>query len=164
MTTGASEGVSRTPRFSETEMTELVLPQHANAIGTAFGGTVMGWIDICAAIASQRHCGAVAVTAAIDDLHFVSPIRVGDVVRLKARLNAAFRTSVEVEVKVEVEETSTLRRRPCVDALLTFVLVGPDGKAQQVPPLVLETDDDRARYEAATIRRKNRGHSTHQKN
>ncbi|MCA9601934.1 MAG: acyl-CoA thioesterase [Polyangiales bacterium] len=142
-----------TPRDSFTEMTELVLPQHANALGTAFGGTVMSWIDICAAVVAQRHCGRIAVTAAIDDLQFLAPIRVGDVVRLTGRANAAFRTSLEIEVLVEIERTPSRVRELCADAKLTFVNVDESGKPLPMPDLRLETDDDRARAEAAAARR-----------
>jgi acyl-CoA hydrolase len=137
-------------------MTELVLPQHSNAIGTAFGGTVLAWIDVCAAIAAQRHCGRVAVTAAIDQVNFLAPIRVGDVVVLTARVNAAFRTSLEVEVEVQVEDRATLHRRPCVDAFLTFVAVDDEGKPAPVPPLLCETADDERRQREAEARRARR--------
>ena len=80
----------RSPRASATQMTELVLPQHSNVLGTAFGGTVLAWMDVAAAIAAQRHCGRVAVTAAMDDVTFLGPIRLGDVVVISARVNAAF--------------------------------------------------------------------------
>jgi acyl-CoA hydrolase len=142
-----------TPRDSFTEMTELVLPQHANALGTAFGGTVMSWIDVCAAIVAQRHTGRISVTAAIDDLHFLAPIRVGDIVRLTGRINATFRTSLEIEVLVEIENAATRQRTLCADAKLTFVNVGPDGKPIAVPPVVLETEEDRERSAAAEKRR-----------
>src|SRR5688572_19322347 len=117
----------RPPRLSTTELTELVLPQHANAIGPAFGGTVLGWIDVCAAIHAQPHGRRIAITAAIDEMQFLPPIRVGDVVRLVARVNAAFRTSVEVQVRVEREEPTSMERTLCADALLTFVSRGDDG-------------------------------------
>lgn len=146
----------RPPRLSATEMTELVLPQHANALGTAFGGTVLGWIDVCGAIAAQRHCRRIAVTAAIDEMQFLAPIRVGDVVRLMARVNAAFRTSLEVEVVVEREEPSTMERTLCADALLTFVSRGEDGAPAPVPPVACETEEDRRREAAARRRREER--------
>lgn len=146
----------RSPRASSTEMTELVLPQHSNALGTAFGGTVLAWMDVCGAIAAQRHCGRVAVTAAIDQVQFLAPIRVGDVVILKGRVNAAFRSSVEVEVEVEVEERGTGNRRLAVDAFMTFVSVDEAGKPTSVPPLLLETADDQRRDREARARREAR--------
>jgi acyl-CoA hydrolase len=137
-------------------MTELVLPQHSNVLGTAFGGTVLAWIDVCGAIAAQRHSGRVAVTAAIDQVKFLAPIRVGDVVILSARVTAAFRTSVEVEVEVQVEERGTKNRRLCVDAFMTFVGVDDDGKPTAVPPLLSETADDERRQREAQARRAHR--------
>ncbi|MBX3275477.1 MAG: acyl-CoA thioesterase [Sandaracinaceae bacterium] len=143
----------RSPRDSLTEMTELVLPQHGNAIGTAFGGTVLAWIDVCGAIAAQRHANRVAVTAAIDQVQFLAPIRVGDVVVLSARLNAAFRSSMEVEVEVKVEDTRTGQRRRCVDAFMTFVAIDEAGSTCPVPALVAESADDERRAAAAAERR-----------
>ncbi|HEY8428411.1 MAG TPA: acyl-CoA thioesterase [Sandaracinaceae bacterium] len=143
----------KSPRDSYTEMTELVLPQHGNVLGSAFGGTILAWMDVCGAIAAQRHCNRVAVTAALDDVSFRAPIRVGDVVVLSARVNATFKTSLEVEVEVNVEDRVTAQRRVCVDAFMTFVAVGDDGRPCPVPPLLLETPDDEARAEAARVRR-----------
>ncbi|MCB9598217.1 MAG: acyl-CoA thioesterase [Sandaracinaceae bacterium] len=143
----------KTARDSFTEMTELVLPQHGNVIGTAFGGTVLSWIDICGAIAAQRHCNRVAVTAAIDEVSFLAPIRVGDVVVLTARLNAAFRTSMEVHVEVKVEEALTAHRRRCVDAFMTFVAIDESGSTCPVPTLVAESADDERRAAEAAERR-----------
>lgn len=154
----ASDGTPppRSARASYTEMTELVLPQHSNAIGTAFGGTVLAWMDVCAAIAAQRHCGRVAVTAAIDQVKFLAPIRVGDVVILAARVNAAFSSSVEVEIEVQVEDRATMHRRLCVDAFMTFVSVDEHGKPVAVPPLLCETADDERRVKEAQARRQRR--------
>jgi acyl-CoA hydrolase len=151
-----SELRARPPRESETLMTELVLPQHANAVGTAFGGTVVGWVDICAAIAAQRHASRVAVTASIDALEFHAPIRVGDLVCLSARVNAVFRSSLEVSVHVEREDRVTRARTLCVHAFLTFVGVDEEGQPTPIPPLALETDEDRERDRAARSRREDR--------
>ena len=139
--TRISESESRTPSQSLTEMTELVLPQHTNAVGTAFGGTVMSWVDICAAIAAQRHCGRVAVTARVDALEFHAPIRLGDVVCLSARVNEAFGSSMEVGVRVEREDRETGEHFLCVESFLTFVNV-VDGKPSPVPQLVPTTDEE----------------------
>jgi len=144
---------SRSPRLSHTEMTELVLPQHANALGTVFGGTVMAWIDICAAIAAQRHTGHIVVTAAVDDLVFRDALRVGDVVCLTGRVNGAFRTSLEVEVRVEREDTRTMTRTTCVEALLTFVALDDARRPTLVPPITLDDDDCRQRQSEAEERR-----------
>lgn len=148
--------VARSSRASLTEMTELVLPQHSNVLGTAFGGTVLAWIDVAGAICAQRHTGCVSVTAAIDEVAFVAPIRVGDVVILAARLNAAFRTSVEVAVTVQVEDRATAHRRACVEAYMTFVAVDEAGTPKEVPPLLAETPDDERRAREARERREAR--------
>src|SRR6476620_2396557 len=108
----------RTQEASITEMTEYVLPQHANALGNVFGGQIMAWVDLCAAICAQRHSGRTAVTAFVDDLQFQAPVKVGEVVRLRARITATFRTSMEIEVVVEGENSRTGRRWPCVDAIV----------------------------------------------
>ena len=144
---------SRTVADSATVMNELVLPQHANAVGTAFGGTVMSWIDICGAICAQRHAGSVAVTAFVDDLAFRAPIRVGDVVVLNAHMVAAFRSSMEVRVVVEREDTALRTRTRCVDAWLTFVLLDAEGKPLRVPTLALVTDEERELAKDAAERR-----------
>jgi acyl-CoA hydrolase len=149
----AEDPHARSSRASHTEMTELVLPQHSNVLGTAFGGTVLAWMDVCGAICAQRHSGRVSVTAAIDDVNFVSPIRVGDVVILTSRVNAAFGSSVEVEVQVQVEDRATGHRTACVDAFMTFVAVGDDRKPTKQPPLRLETADDERREREARGRR-----------
>jgi len=141
---------------SFTEMTELVLPQHANTVGTAFGGVIMSWIDICCAIAAMRHCGRVSVTARIDALEFKAPIKVGDVVRLTARLNAAFTSSMEIAVRVEREDAGTGTRSLCADARATFVNLEADGKPCPVPPLLAETEQDERLAAEATERRNQR--------
>lgn len=134
-------------------MTEFVLPSHTNAFGTVFGGTIMGWVDLCAAIAAQRHAGRPAVTAFVDDFKFEGPVRAGEVVRLEGRVTATFRTSMEVEVIVRGEDTTTGRSWPCVTAFLTFVALDDARKPTPVPPLLLESDDDRRRQRDAEQRR-----------
>ena len=135
-------------------MTEYVLPPHANALGNVFGGQIMAWVDLCAAICAQRHAGNVAVTAFVDDLKFELPVKVGEVVRLRARVTATFRTSMEIEVVVEGEDARTGRRWPCVSALLTYVAIDDAGKPTPVPPLVLDTDEARAAQKAGEERRR----------
>src|SRR5438105_1158613 len=141
---------------SRTQMTEYVLPQHANALGSVFGGQIMAWIDLCAAICAQRHARRQAVTAFVDDLKFEQPVRVGEVVRLDARVTAAFRTSMEIEVVVEGEDATTGRSWPCVNALLTFVAIDADRKPTEVPPLALDSDDVRRSQAAGEARRASR--------
>lgn len=138
---------------SITEMTEIILPSDGNALGTAFGGKVMQWIDICAAIASQRHCRKVVVTASMDELHFLAPIRVGHIASLRARVNAVFRHSLEVGVEVHSENPLTGMRVHCCSALLTFAALDEQHRPTAIPPLLLESDEDRERQAAAVERR-----------
>lgn len=135
---------------------ELVLPSESNALGSAFGGSVMGWIDICAAITAQRHSSSEVVTASIDTVHFHAPIKVGMTAVLEARVNATFKHSLEVAVEVDAEECKTGVRKHCCSALLTFTAIDDDFRPRPVPPLLLETDDDRARQAAGEARRARR--------
>lgn len=147
---------SLTPRPAQesfTEMTEYVLPQHANALGNVFGGQIMAWVDLCAAIAAQRHAGQMAVTAFVDDLMFQNPVKVGEVVHLKSQISATFRTSMEVEVTVTGEDLSTRRRWPCLHAFLTFVCIDASGKPVPTPPLLLDTDAAKASQASGAQRR-----------
>jgi acyl-CoA hydrolase len=141
---------------SRTQMTEYVLPQHANALGSVFGGQIMAWVDLCGAICAQRHSGRMAVTAFVDDMKFEQPVRVGEVVRLQASVTAVFRTSMEIEVIVEGEDATTGRRWPCVDARLTFVAIDDARNPTAIAPLVLDTDEVRAGQAAGEARRRER--------
>ena len=143
----------RAQAASVTEMTEYVLPQHTNALGGVFGGQIMAWVDLCGAICAQRHSGRMAVTAFVDDLKFEQPVRVGEVVRLEARITATFRTSMEIEVVVEGENAMSGRRWPCVTARLTFVAIDTSGKPAPVPPLLLDTEEVKASQAAGEARR-----------
>ena len=141
---------------SVTEMTEYVLPQHANVFGTVFGGQIMAWVDLCAAICAQRHAGRPCVTAFVDDLLFKRPVRVGQVVRLRAEVRATFRTSMEIEVTVSGEDTTTGEHWPTVACFATFVAVSHDLQPTPVPPLLLDSDADAAAQAAAEERRRSR--------
>ena len=141
-------------RESFVEMTELVLPSHTNALGTAFGGQIMAWIDICAGIAAGRHARQVAVTASMDDVHFHSPIHLGEVVMLKAQVNRVYHTSMEVGVRVEAENLLTGDRRHCSSAYLTFVALDANGHRLPIPELIPETEDEKRRYDQADERRR----------
>jgi acyl-CoA hydrolase len=143
----------KSPSASRVVMTETVLPGDGNSLGTAFGGKIAQWIDIAAAIACQRHCRSRVVTASMDDLHFLQPIKVGMIVELRAQVNAAFRTSMEAGVRIESEDPLTGERRHSCTAYLTFVAQDADGKPAQVPPLELETEEDRQRHTDANERR-----------
>lgn len=137
-------------------MAEYVLPQHINALGSVFGGQIMAWVDLCAAICASRHSGRTAVTAFVDDLKFQAPVRVGEVVTLRAEVTATFRTSMEIHVVCQGEDPRTRARWPCVEALLTFVAIDEDRKPVPVPPLVLDTAAARATQARAEERRRQR--------
>ncbi|KHD87909.1 MAG: thioesterase [Bdellovibrio sp. ArHS] len=141
---------------SQVIMTQLVLPQHTNSLGTIFGGTIMSWIDIAAAIAAQRHSNKEVVTASIDRLDFVAPVYKGWVVNLKASVNYTSRTSMEVGVRVDAENPKTGETFHTASAYCTFVALGSNGKPTEIPALTLETDEDRRRFEAAQSRREYR--------
>jgi acyl-CoA hydrolase len=143
----------RPQHASRTQMTEYVLPQHANALGSVFGGQIMAWVDLCAAICAQRHSGRMAVTAFVDDLKFEQPVKVGQVVRLESQVTAVFRSSMEIEVIVEGEDATTGRRWPCVHARLTFVAIDEARVPTAVAPLVLDTAEVRASQAAGEARR-----------
>ncbi len=138
---------------SATEMVQVVLPNDANPLGFILGGTVMHLIDIAAAIACHRHTRSLLVTAAVDGLEFLHPIKVGDLIILKSRVTCTFTTSLEAEVEVFSEETLTGERRMTSRAFLTFVAIDQDGQKRPVPPLIVETDNDRHRCEEAHARR-----------
>jgi len=117
------------------EMTQIVLPSHTNNHGTVFGGQMAAWIDVCAAVSAQRFARKAVVTASIDELHFVHPVRRGMVIILKARVNQAWGSSLEVGVRVEAEDPRTGDTSHCCTAYLTFVAINDDGKPSKVPRL-----------------------------
>ncbi|MFO0677434.1 MAG: acyl-CoA thioesterase [Polyangiaceae bacterium] len=145
---------AKSQALSVTEMTEYVLPQHTNALGSVFGGQVMAWVDLCAAICAQRHAGKQCVTAHVDDLKFQEPVRTGEVIRLRARVTATFRTSMEIEVDVMGEDSRNGRSWPCVHARTTFVALDDARKPTPVPPLKLDSEDVRASQRAGEERRR----------
>ena len=138
---------------SQTEMVQVVLPNDANPLGFILGGTVMHLIDIAGAIACHRHTRTLLVTAAVDDLQFLHPIKVGDLIILKSHVTCVFTTSLEVQVDVFSEETLTGIRQMTSTAFLTFVAIDRDGHRIQVPPLLVETDEERRVCEEAHRRR-----------
>ncbi|MGQ0732547.1 MAG: acyl-CoA thioesterase [Acidobacteriota bacterium] len=141
---------------SASETVQVVLPNDSNPLGYILGGTVMHLIDITGAIACHRHTNSLALTAGVDSLDFLHPIKVGDMIILKSRVTCAFRTSLEVEVEVFSEEITTGARRLTSRAYLTFVALGQDGRPKEVPPLALETPEDEARAAQAHGRRAER--------
>jgi acyl-CoA hydrolase len=141
---------------SATEMVQVVLPNDANPLGYILGGTVMHLIDIAGAIAAHRHTRTLLVTVAVDDLQFLNPIKVGDLIILKAHVTCAFTTSLEVQVDVYSEETLTGKRQMTSRAFLTFVAIARDGAKIPVPPLLVESDEERRICEEAHARRAER--------
>jgi acyl-CoA hydrolase len=154
-TTSASRSRrKRTPRASRVETEQLVLPGLTNTHNTIFGGMLMQWIDIAAGISAARHCGGPVVTASMDRLHFLHPIRLGEVVTVQAQVNFAGRTSMEVGVRVLAEDQHVEgSRRQTTRAFLTFVAVDESGRPRPVPPLSLESAVDRRRFADARVRR-----------
>jgi acyl-CoA hydrolase len=147
---------AKRPAESATEMVQVVLPNDANPLGFILGGTVMHLIDIAGAIACHRHTRSLLVTAAVDGLQFLHPIKVGDLIILKARVTAAWSTSLEVEVEVFSEETLTGLRRLTSSAYLTFVAFDRDGARHAIPKLILETEDEKRKAIEAEARRADR--------
>lgn len=141
---------------SETIMTELVLPNDTNQLGNLLGGRLMHWIDICAAMAAARHSNRVCVTASVDRIDFHNPIKLGNVVILKASVNRVFNTSMEVGVKIFAEDPKTDSIMHTNSAYLTFVSVDENGKPVKAPLINPVTDEEKRRYEEALIRRGNR--------
>ena len=144
------------PADTFTEMVQVVLPNDANPLGYILGGTVMHLIDIAGAIACHRHTRSLLVTAAVDGLQFLHPIKVGDLIILRARVTAVWSTSLEVEVEVFSEETLTGVRRMTSRAYLTFVAIDRDGQRLKIPGLILETPEEQQRAAEANLRRAER--------
>ena len=145
--------ISKRPEDSFTETVHVVLPNDANPLGFILGGTVMHLIDMAGAIACHRHARSLLVTAAVDGLQFLHPIRVGDLIILRARVTAAWRTSLEVRVEVYSEGTLTGTRQLTSIAYLTFVAIDASGARCVIPPLALDTEDERRVAREADARR-----------
>ena len=141
---------------SRVEMLELMYPNDANPLGTIMGGRVMHFIDVAAAIAANRHARRPCVTASVDHIDFHAPVRVGDLLVLHASVNYTGRTSLEVGVRVAVEDRTTGTRTHTSSAYLTFVALSDRGAPVPVPPLLLRTDEDRRRFEEGRKRREER--------
>lgn len=144
---------TKSAKDSWVEMTEIVLPHHTNAIGTVFGGTVMSWVDIAAAACALRHCRCQVVTASIDAMHFLAPIKLGWIVTLKAAINFTARSSCEVGVRINSENPLTGERFHTATAYLTFVGVDKNGKPIEIPQISPETPEEKQRAKAAEKRR-----------
>jgi len=147
---------SKPVKDSQIEITHIVHPSHTNPLGTIFGGQLVAWIDLAAAICARSHTRKVCVTAAIDDLHFLKPVRSGDIVILKASVNYTHRTSLEVGVKVEAEDPLTGKRWHTASAYLTFVAIDKKCRPVPVPPIQPKSPAERRRFQEAERRRKTR--------
>jgi len=146
----------RPVRDSQSEMAEIVLPNDANPLGALLGGRLMHWIDMAGAMAAHRHSRNYVVTAAIDHLDFVTPAHVGDLVILRSSVNRVFHTSMEVGVKVFVENYLVDTCQHVSSAYLTFVAIDAGNRHLQIPAVIPETDEQRRRYEDAGRRRETR--------
>ena len=138
---------------SEVVFTRTMTQVDANLVGNVHGGVIMKEVDIAGGTAAARHAGRVCVTAAIDELSFLEPVHIGDILIVRARVNDVGRTSMEVGVRVEAEPWQGGERRHTTSAYLVFVCLGDDGKPVEVPPLLVDTEDERRRQNQARIRR-----------
>ncbi len=145
----------RTPHTSEAIVADLMMPHHANGLKhpSVFGGVIMSMVDRCAALSAMRHCGGQVTTLSIDRILFKEPIRVGELVEVRARVVHVGRPSIAVLADVYAEHIARAVRRHTNECWLTFVHLGDDGKPAPVPRLHLETDEDRLRNAVAVRRR-----------
>jgi len=143
-------------RESKSEYSELALPNDANMLGNLLGGKIMHLVDLAGAIAAMRHSRNAVVTASVDQMEFIHPVRIGQLVRLLASVNRAFRTSMEVGVKVLMEDPLTGAQQHVCSAFLTFVAVDASGKGVPVAPVTPETDEEKRRFGEAGARREYR--------
>jgi acyl-CoA hydrolase len=149
--------LERTVSESQSERSEIIFPADANGLGNLFGGRLMQYIDLVGAMAASRHARAITVTASMDHLDFVAPVHVGDLLILKASVNRAYRTSMEVGVKAMVEDVRQNRLCHVSSAYLTYVAVDKEGQRLVVPQVVPVTEHQKRRYEDAGRRREMRG-------
>jgi acyl-CoA hydrolase len=138
---------------SRVEISELVMPEDANVLGSVFGGRVMALIDKAGAMVAIRHCRTTVVTASVDSIDFISPLKLGDIMIFHARLTQVFSSSMEIRVDVYGEDPRTGTQTLTTTAFVTMVCLGPDGRPRPAPPLVLETAEERAEAASAAARR-----------
>jgi acyl-CoA hydrolase len=150
------EPAPRHPGESAVTLSQMMDLSHANLLGNVHGGEIMKLIDTAAGLAAGRHAGGPAVTVSLDEMSFLEPVRVGNLVVVKAAVNDIGRTSMEVGVRVEAEDISTRRRTHTSSAYLVFVALDGHGRPRPVPPLLPETDTERRRQAEAKIRRESR--------
>lgn len=144
---------AKAPRESLTITTNHVLPNDTNDLGNLFGGRLLEWMDVAAAISAHRHCRRVVVTATVNNVSFEHPIKAGSIVTLEAKVSRAFSTSMEIHIDVFVEDKITGSRKKCNEAIYTFVAIDQNGSPLPVPPITPETEDEKKRYDGA-LRRK----------
>lgn len=147
---------AKAPKVSKVENTYLVLPEHTNAMGNIFGGRVMAWIDMIGSISAFRHCRAQVVTAGMDQLDFLYPVYLGELLSLKAIVNFTSQRSVEVGVKVIAENPITGEERHTATAYLTFVSLDEQGQVQDVPQVLPKSADEKRRFSEGKKRRAQR--------
>jgi acyl-CoA hydrolase len=141
------------PLDSQIIMTELVLPNDTNVFGNLMGGRLMYWMDIAAALCAGKHCRTQVVTASVDNISFENPIGLGNAVHIEAKLSRAFKTSMEIHLRVWGESFAGLERYKSNEAYYTFVALGTDGKPTKVPEIIPVTDEDKILFEGALRRR-----------
>jgi acyl-CoA hydrolase len=156
MSPNEANPVVRTVASTQSEMTEIILPNDTNTLGNLLGGRLMHFIDLTGAMAAYRHSRTHVVTAAMDHIDFIGPVHLGDLLTLKSSVNRAFSTSMEVGVKVWAENTRTATIAHVASAYLVFVAIDPEGRRQKVPQLLPETPDEIRRYDDALRRREHR--------
>ena len=155
-TAAATKPEARTVADSQSEMTEIILPNDTNTLGNLLGGRLMHFIDLVGAMAAYRHTHTHVVTASMDHIDFIQPVHVGDLLTLKSSVNRAFSKSLEVGVKAWAENPHAGIYRHVASAYLVFVAIDASGCPVTVPQLIPETADELRRYEGALRRRENR--------
>ncbi len=152
----SAQAVGKPPSASTVVVTQLVQPNHTNYLGNLYGGELMKWIDMAAAMAAMKHSGRVCVTVSVDELSFLAPVKLGQIVTLYATVNRAFRTSMEVGVRAERFDPLSQETVHTNSAYLTFVAIDENGKPVEVPPIIPQTAIEQRRYQEAEIRRQHR--------
>src|ERR1700720_2145471 len=138
---------------SASEYSEFAMPNDANGLGNVLGGKVMHLVDLAGALAALRHARRPVVTASVDHMNFLHPVKIGQLILLRSSVNRVFRSSMEIGVKVWVEDLQTGAVRHTSSAYLTFVALDPNGQTVPIPPVIPETEDEKRRYEEAARRR-----------
>ena len=147
------QGSPRRIADSRVEISELVMPEDANILGSVFGGRVMALIDKAGAMVAIRHCRTTVVTASVDSIDFLSPLKLGDIMNFRARLTQVFSSSMEVRVDVFGEDPRTGVRELTTTAFVTMVCLGPEGRPVPAPDLLIETAGEKAEAAEAARRR-----------